>query len=71
MKIYKGHVFAGPHGQGYRLKSDLNTGDILKADMFEAFGGAPAPAPNTPMPKWLDYEIKNAYRVLHMHVAKQ
>lgn len=53
MKLPKGHVFHGPDGQGYRLTRDVQTGDPILADMFEAFGGAPVSESGKQMPNWL------------------
>ncbi len=39
--------------QGYRLKVDVFSGDIVKAEQFEAFGGAPEALPDHPVPEWV------------------
>lgn len=39
--------------QGYRLTADVFSGDIVKAEQFEAFGGAPEALPDHPVPEWV------------------
>jgi hypothetical protein len=39
--------------QGYLIKVDVYSGDIVKAEQFEAFGGAPEALPNHPVPAWV------------------
>jgi hypothetical protein len=43
----------GNYDQGYRLTVDVFSGDIVKAEQFEAFGGAPEALPDHPVPEWV------------------
>lgn len=52
-----GTVFHGPGGQGYRLTCDVYVGDVARKCQFEAFGGAPEPEQDTPLPTWLVAEL--------------
>lgn len=54
-----GHIFEGPDGQGFKLKRSLRHGDPIMADLFEPFGGAPAPVGGEAMPFWLQQSLKS------------
>lgn len=58
IRYYAGHIFIGPDGQEYRLLKDAHAGEAIRADQFEAFGGAPEPESHTPIPDWLQALIK-------------
>lgn len=57
MKYPKDHEFHGPDGQGYRLTRDVDVYEMVMADQFEAFGGAPKPVSGEVMPEWLHRQI--------------
>ena len=51
--IKAGHIFNGPDGQGYKLNSDLNVGDVIRSDLFVPLGGAPKCRGGESIPTWL------------------
>lgn len=60
--IKAGTIIKGPHRQGYRILRDIPQYAVVKAEDFEAFGGAPESKAYTEMPKWLVDFIKSPNR---------
>jgi hypothetical protein len=56
-KFKAGHVFHGPNGQGYALRSDARVGATITSSLFEAIDAAPEPVDGQRMPEWLSKQI--------------
>lgn len=53
----KDHIFHGTDGQGYRVTRDCYPGEVIRADMFEPFGGAPEQEKGGPLTPWLAEQL--------------